>query len=137
LHWLASQEQRTANVQIPSDVVVKTQALAIAEVIVQALYLEFCTFGCQGSIPRWRLVSGKQGTSGPVLRAWRTPVAATADRGHEAASGITFSPTAASLQGQVIKAMLRCAISLLPHKLIPNLFPPYQLQIRIVLRELP
>jgi hypothetical protein len=102
----------------------------------QAPYLEFCTFGCRGSLPRWRLVSGKQGTSGPVLRAWRTPVAA-ADRGHEATSGITFSPTAASLQGQVIKAMLRYSISLLPHKLIPNLFPPYQLQIRIVLRELP
>src|SRR5207245_2020996 len=48
--------------------------------------------GLPRPLPRWRLVSGKQGTSGPVLRAWRTPVGSAADRGEVTAGGVIFSP---------------------------------------------
>jgi hypothetical protein len=47
-------------------------------------------------LPRWRLVSGKQGTSRPVVRAGRTPVSATANRG-KIAAGCRVAPSSRSL----------------------------------------
>ena len=39
------------------------------------------------------LVICKQGASGPIMRAWRTPVVAAADRSEGAAGRIVFSST--------------------------------------------
>src|SRR5262249_46357448 len=44
-------------------------------------------------VPRWRLVIGEQGTSGPVLRAWGTAVGSAADCCAVAPRRATFSPT--------------------------------------------
>ena len=47
--------------------------------------------GCMGS-PLGRLMIGKQGASSPVLRAWRTAVAAAADRREETVDRVQSSP---------------------------------------------
>jgi len=41
---------------------------------------------------RYALLYGEEGTSGPVVPAWRSPVTAAADRGKVAARYVIFSP---------------------------------------------